>query len=176
VWTARGTWSRGLAATSGSADRATTPLGGSGEELAQRFFAAAEQGDLRALEALLAQDVALHADGGGKVPALARPVNGRQRVARTASAGMSALARFGGRIQVTEVNGQPGAMMIDAQDRLVGVMALDIADGQIQTIHAIVNPDKLRHFNRVDDDGVVVGARSPVAGPSAFSGAVPRRR
>src|SRR5918993_4566006 len=90
------------------------------EELAQRFFAAAEQGDLRALEALLAQDVALHADGGGKVPALARPINGRERVARTVSAGISALARYGGRIPVTEVNGQPRAMGIDAQDRLVG--------------------------------------------------------
>jgi RNA polymerase sigma-70 factor (TIGR02957 family) len=121
------------------------------EELAQRFFAAAGQGDLRALEALLAQDVALHADGGGKVPALARPVNGRKRVARTLSAGMAALARRGVRIQVTEVNGQPGAMAIDAQDRLVAVMGLDIADGQIQAIHSIANPDKLRHLDRADD-------------------------
>src|ERR687898_2713675 len=57
------------------------------DELAQRFFAAAEHGDLRALEALLAQDVALHSDGGGKVPALARPVSGRERVVRTLLAG-----------------------------------------------------------------------------------------
>jgi RNA polymerase sigma-70 factor (TIGR02957 family) len=128
------------------------------EELAQRFFAAAEQGDLPALEALLAQDVALHADGGGKVPALARPVNGRERVARTVSAGMSALARIGARLRVTEVNGQPGAVAIDAQDRLVTVMALDIADGQIQTIHAVVNPDKLRHLDRVDDLGALLRA------------------
>ena len=128
------------------------------EDLAQRFFAAAEQGDVRALETLLAQDVALHADGGGKVPALARPVNGRERVARTLSAGMSALARYGVRIQVTEVNGQPGAMAIDAQDRLVGVMGLDIADGQIQTIHSIANPDKLRHVDRLGDLGALVRA------------------
>jgi len=126
------------------------------EELAQRFFAAAGQGDLRALEALLAQDAALHVDGGGKVPALARPVNGRERVARTLSAGMSALARYGARIQVTEVNGQPGALAIDARDRLVGVMGLDIADGQIQTIHSIANPDKLRHLR-------AAGARRPPA-------------
>src|SRR5215207_934098 len=122
-------------------------------ELAQRFFAAAEQGDLRALEALLAHDVALHGDGGGKVPALGRPVNGRERVAKIVLVGMSALARLGVRIHVTEVNGQPGAMAIDAQDRLVGVMGLDIADDQIQTIHSIVNPDKLRHFDRVGDLG-----------------------
>jgi RNA polymerase sigma-70 factor (ECF subfamily) len=120
------------------------------EELAQRFFAAAEQGDLAALETLLAQDVGLHGDGGGKVPALARPVNGRERVAKILLAGMSGLARRGGaRLQVTEVNGQPGAMAFDAQDRLVGVVGLDIADGQIQAIHAIANPDKLRHVNPV---------------------------
>jgi RNA polymerase sigma-70 factor (TIGR02957 family) len=123
------------------------------EQLAQRFFAAAEHGDLPALEALLAQDVALHADGGGKVPALARPVNGRVRVARTVSAGMSALARHGVRLHPTEVNGQPGAMAYDAQDRLVAVMALDIAEGQIQTVHSIANPDKLRHLDQVSDLG-----------------------
>jgi len=124
------------------------------EELAARFFAAAEHGDLHALEALLAQDVALHGDGGGKVPALARPVNGRQRVARTLLAGRSALAPHGGvRLQATEVNGQPGAMVFDAQDRLVGIIGLDIADGQIQTIRSIVNPDKLRHIAQVSDLG-----------------------
>jgi RNA polymerase sigma-70 factor (TIGR02957 family) len=123
------------------------------EELAGRFFAAAEQGDLRALEALLAQDVALHGDGGGKVPALARPINGRERVARTLLAGMSAATRLGVRIQVTEVNGQPGAMAYDPQDRLVAVIGLDFADGQIQTIHSIANPDKLRHLDRVSHLG-----------------------
>jgi RNA polymerase sigma-70 factor (TIGR02957 family) len=128
------------------------------EELARRFFAAAQQGDLRALEELLAQDVALHGDGGGKVPALARPINGRERVARTLMAGMSALPRLGVRIEVAEVNGQPGAMAFDSQDRLVGVIGLGIAEGQIQTIHSIVNPDKLRHFGPVGDLGALVRA------------------
>jgi RNA polymerase sigma-70 factor (ECF subfamily) len=120
-------------------------------ELAQRFFAAAEQGDLPALEALLAQDVAMHADGGGKVPAAAQPVTGRVRVARTLLAGMSVLARRGVRLEVTEVNGQPGAVALDAQGRLVGVVGLDIAEGQIQTIHSIANPDKLRHLERAGE-------------------------
>jgi RNA polymerase sigma-70 factor (TIGR02957 family) len=132
------------------------------EELARHFFAAAEQGDLRALQALLAQDVALHADGGGKVPALARPVNGREHVARTLLAGMSALARRGVRLQVTEVNGQPGAMAFDAQGQLVGIMGLDIAEGQIQAIHSVANPDKLRHLDRTGDLGALLlaGRRS----------------
>jgi RNA polymerase sigma-70 factor (ECF subfamily) len=49
-------------------------------------------------------------------------------------------------------------MAIDPQDRLVGVMGLDIADGQIQTIHSIVNPDKLRHLHRVGDLGALLRA------------------
>jgi hypothetical protein len=79
--------------------------------------------------------------------------HGRERVARTVLAGMPAYARPGVRIQVTEVNGQPGAMAFDSQDQLVGVMGLGIVDGQIQTIHAIVNPDKQRHLARVSDLG-----------------------
>nr|WP_221493469.1 RNA polymerase sigma-70 factor [Actinomadura coerulea] len=128
-------------------------------QLAQRFFAAVEQGDLRAFEELLAQDVALHGDGGGKVPALGRPVNGRRRVAHVLAAVVPVLARAGGvRFHVTEVNGQPGALVYDIRDLLVGVIGLEIADGRVQTIHSIVNPDKLQHFDRVGDIGVLVRA------------------
>ncbi|TDC43745.1 RNA polymerase sigma-70 factor [Actinomadura sp. KC345] len=129
------------------------------QELARRFFAAAQQGDLRVLEELLAQDVALHGDGGGKVPALTRPANGRRRVARLFATGMSKLADQNVRIHVTEVNGQTGAMAYDARDRLVGVLGLDIAEGRIQTIRAIVNPDKLQHIGTVSDLGTRAGAR-----------------
>jgi RNA polymerase sigma-70 factor (TIGR02957 family) len=126
------------------------------QELTRRFLAAAEQGDRQALEALLSHDITLHADGGGKVPALARPITGRQRAARTLSAGLSALTRLGVRLHVTDINGHPGLTAIDAQNQLVGVIAFDIADGQIQTIHSIANPDKLRHLDRRD-----TGAHTP---------------
>ncbi|MBN6050537.1 RNA polymerase sigma-70 factor [Nonomuraea sp. RK-328] len=132
------------------------------QQLARRFFAAVGEGDLRSLEELLTQDVAMHGDGGGKVPALGRPVNGRQRVARVLAAMAPMLARAGGvRFQLTEVNGQPGALVFDVRDLLVGVMGLDIADGQIQTIHSIVNPDKLQHFDRVGDLGALVRTLRP---------------
>jgi RNA polymerase sigma-70 factor (ECF subfamily) len=71
---------------------------------------------------------------------------------------MSACARHDVRMKLAEVNGQPGALALDAQGRLVAVVGLDIADGQIQTIHSIANPDKLRHFDRVSDLGVRVRA------------------
>ncbi|GAA4313222.1 RNA polymerase sigma-70 factor (ECF subfamily) [Actinomadura luteofluorescens] len=134
-------------------------------QLAKRFFAAVEQGDLRAFEELLAQDVALHGDGGGKVPALGRPVGGRRRVAHVLAAVVPVLARAGGvRFHVTEVNGQPGALVFDVRDLLVGVIGLEIADGRVQTIHSIVNPDKLQHFDRVGDIGVLVHAGRRAAG------------
>ncbi|MGH2952646.1 MAG: RNA polymerase sigma-70 factor [Solirubrobacterales bacterium] len=122
------------------------------ERLAQRFFAAAQEGDLGALEALLADDVELHGDGGGKAPALARPLHGRSRVARTFLAWMRQGALIPGvEIRRTEVNGQPGALVLDGDGKLIGVMALDIAVGRVQGIRSIVNPDKLRRLGPVGD-------------------------
>ena len=123
------------------------------EELAARFFAAAEDGDLGGLEALLAHDVVLHGDGGGKAPALARALHGRSRVARTLTAGFSRLrTRLGGfTVRREEVNGQPGALLFDREGELMGVMILDVADGQIQAVSSVVNPDKLRHLGPVAD-------------------------
>ncbi len=121
------------------------------EELAHRFFAAAQEGDVAALEALLADDVVLHGDGGGKAPALARALFGARRVART----LHAWFRLGekvphGEIREVEVNGQPGAVLM-AGGGVVGVMALDIADGRVQAIRSIANPDKLGHVGEVAD-------------------------
>jgi RNA polymerase sigma-70 factor (ECF subfamily) len=121
------------------------------EELATRFFAAAEEGDLEGLEELLAHDVVLRADGGGKAPALARAIHGRARAARTLIAGLRALARFGVTSRREEVNGQPGALFFDREGRLISVMSLNVAEGQIQGVSSIVNPDKLRHLGPLAD-------------------------
>ncbi len=122
------------------------------DELAGRFFAAAREGDLPALETLLAHDVVLHGDGGGNVPALARSLRGRPRVARTLLAwARQGLRRGEASIRRVDVNGQPGALLLDPEGRLISVMALDIADSQIQGVSAIVNPDKLRHIGHLGD-------------------------
>ena len=122
------------------------------DELAQRFFAAAKQGDLAGLEALLASDVELTADGGGKVPALARSVRGRNRVARRLINYVGRLvSRAGMSVRPAEVNGGPGAVYLDAQERLIGVVALEIAGGQIRRISSVVNPDKLTHLGPLGD-------------------------
>jgi RNA polymerase sigma-70 factor (ECF subfamily) len=124
------------------------------DELRQRFFAAAEQGDLAGLEALLASDVELTGDGGGKAPALARPLSGRSRVARTLITWFRQVARVPGvSFRLVEVNGGPGALFLDGQQRIISVLALDIAGGQIASISGIVNPDKLTHLGPVADIG-----------------------
>jgi hypothetical protein len=124
------------------------------DELARRFFAAAEEGDLAGLEALLAHDVELTGDGGGRVPALAQTLHGRNRVART----LINWVRLAGRVpgvsmRPMEVNGGPGALYLDGQQRLIGVWALDVAGGRITSISSIVNPDKLTHIGPVGDFG-----------------------
>jgi RNA polymerase sigma-70 factor (TIGR02957 family) len=122
------------------------------DELARRFFAATEQGDLAGLEALLAHDVELTGDGGGKVPGLARSLHGRSRVARTLINGLRQVARLPGvSLRPVEVNGSPGALLLDGQQKLLGVIGLDITDGQITNISSIFNPDKLRHLGPVAD-------------------------
>ncbi len=128
------------------------------EELASRFFAAAEDGDLEGLEQLLAHDVVFRGDGGGKAPAAARAIHGRVKVARLLIAGL----RFRGvTTRREEVNGQPGALFFDGEGRLIGVASLDIADGQIQRVSAIVNPDKLRHLAPVGDLRGLLRQRKP---------------
>ena len=130
------------------------------EELATRFFAAAEEGDLRGLEELLAHDVVLRGDGGGKAPALARAVYGSGRAARTLINSLRARARFGITWRRAEVNGQPGALFFDREGRLISVMSLDVAEGQIQGVSSIVNPDKLRHLGPLADVGALLRERS----------------
>ncbi len=120
-------------------------------ELAARFFAAAQLGDLAGLETLLAHDVELTGDGGGKAPSLARSQQGRARVAHTLTTWLRTLSRLPGlEVRPVEVNGQPGAMFL-VEDRLYAVWGLEIVDGHVAGIRAVVNPDKLAHLGPVGD-------------------------
>jgi RNA polymerase sigma-70 factor (ECF subfamily) len=122
------------------------------DDLARKFMTATQTGDLDGLEALLAHDVALHGDGGGKVRAIAHPLFGRRQVARRVLGFMEVVRRIDGfSTRRVEVNGHPGAVGLDGHQRILFVWSLDIADGQIQDIRGIVNPDKLRHLGPVSD-------------------------
>ena len=132
------------------------------DELARRFFQAAEQGDVAGLEALLAHDVELTGDGGGKVPAAAHPLRGRSRVAQVLTGSPIFSARMPGvSLRPVEVNGGPGALYLDADGRLIAVVALEIGGAEVRGISSIVNPDKLTHLGPVGDIGSLFETQAP---------------
>lgn len=140
------------------------------DELARQFFAAAERGDLAGLEALLAHDVELSGDGGGKVPALARSLHGRSRVAAVLVRAIGALGELPGvSWRSVEVNGGAGALFLDGQQKVMGVMALDIVGGQVTSIQGIVNPDKLAHLGPVADFNALLETLRTGTGPADSS-------
>jgi RNA polymerase sigma-70 factor, ECF subfamily len=121
------------------------------EELAARFFDALRDGDVDGLRELLAADVQMVGDGGGKAPAFPRSVIGADNVARVLAPIFPALAKIDAKVEQRDVNGQPGAIVRDRDGNVAGTMTLDVLDGQIQTIRAVANPDKLGHVGPVAD-------------------------
>jgi RNA polymerase sigma-70 factor (ECF subfamily) len=119
-------------------------------EVAERFFAALA-GDASDIAAVLAEDVVMHGDGGGKVPALARAVQGVDRVSRLWANWAKQGARVGATVDPTTVNGQPGAVLRTATGEVLTVMSLDIVDGKVKEIRNVLNPDKLQHLGTVAD-------------------------
>jgi RNA polymerase sigma-70 factor, ECF subfamily len=121
------------------------------QNLAARFFGALADGDVDSLRELLAADVQLAADSGGKAPALARSIIGAEKVARVLVSVFPWLIRIDVTLEPREVNGQPGAIFRDRDDKVLATLTLDVLDGQIQTIRSVSNPDKLGHVGPVAD-------------------------
>ncbi|MFD0274406.1 RNA polymerase sigma-70 factor [Kitasatospora sp. NPDC127111] len=126
------------------------------EELAERFFAAFREGDVHGLRELLAADVQLVGDGGGKAPQWGKGVSGADNVARLLGVLGAPFARIGGFVEPHEVNGQPGAIFRDRDGKVINTWAFDILDGRIRTIRTVLNPDKLGHVGPVADAWAVV--------------------
>jgi RNA polymerase sigma-70 factor (TIGR02957 family) len=116
------------------------------DEVARRFFDAIGGGDLGSLLNLLAPDVVMVGDGGGKSQARLEPTHGAERVARFLLGLFRRAEKEGTYGQSALVNGQPGAVVYDTEGRVVSVFALDIVDGLVQAIRSVVNPDKLQHL------------------------------
>jgi RNA polymerase sigma-70 factor (ECF subfamily) len=121
------------------------------EELAVRFFDAVRDGDVDGLRELLAADVQMVGDGGGKAPAFAKGVIGADNVARVLASTIPLLGKIDAIVEPREVNGQPGAILRDRDDKVVGTLTLEVLGGRIQAIRAVVNPDKLTHLGPVAD-------------------------
>ena len=127
------------------------------EQLADRFFARRARGRPRG-----ARGAARRGRGAARrrrrqgAGARAGAVRPRPRGAHAAQLGARGAAAWAAStLRRVEVNGQPGAMLLDAEGQVIGVMALDIADGRVQGIRSIVNPDKLGHLGRVADVGAL---------------------
>ena len=130
------------------------------ERLAERFFAAVGDGNVDELVDMLADDVIVYGDGGGMSPSWPRPIVGRDRVTRLMGGVRGWLERYELRFELHQVNGQPGATLVDSDGRIVNVFALDIVDRVIQTIRSVINPDKLRHLGpRADVEAMLRATR-----------------
>ncbi|SEO85969.1 RNA polymerase sigma-70 factor [Actinacidiphila rubida] len=121
------------------------------EELAGRFFDAFREGDVDGLAELLAADVTLVGDSGGKAPRVADEFLGLGNVSKVIRGLVELFVRVGGSVELHEMNGHPGGIFRDRDGRVLNTWTLDILDGRIQTIRSVSNPDKLAHLGPVAD-------------------------
>ena len=121
------------------------------DELAERFFDAFKEGDVDGLRELLAADAQMVGDGGGKAPQWARGIVGGDNVARVLAVMAVPFETIGVVFERHEVNGQPGAIFRDRDGKVLTTWAVEVLDGQIQTIRSVLNPDKLAHLGPVAD-------------------------
>jgi len=136
------------------------------EELAARFFDALRDGDVAGLRELLAADVHMVGDGGGKAPALANRVIGADNVARVLASVVPLLVSIDVQIETRELNGQPGAILRDRDGNVVTALTLDVLDRRVQAIRSVVNPDKLGHLGPVADAWAVAREMRQARRPS----------
>src|SRR5262245_49563130 len=125
------------------------------EELAERFFDAFREGDVDGLRELLAADVHMVGDGGGKAPQW-KPIIGAENVARVLASILPWFIRIGVVVEPRQANGQPGAIFRDRDNKVLNTWTLEVLDGRIQTIRPVVNPDKLGHVGPVADAWAVI--------------------
>ena len=129
------------------------------ERLAERFFAAVSEGDLDGLVRVLADDVVVQGDGGGKVPQWATPIVGVERVARLFASLGRQMVDVGAGLERRTINGQPAAVVRDPQGAVVCVWVLDVEAGRVTAVRSVINPEKLGHLGPVADVRALAAGR-----------------
>lgn len=130
-------------------------------ELSARFFAALQEGDVADLERVLAAEVTFYGDGGGKAPAVGKPLHGAVQIARFLIGLTRVGARIGARVEATSVNGEPGARLLAADGAVLGVMSVHVVDARIASVYNQINPDKLGHLGTVGDLAALMQTADP---------------
>jgi RNA polymerase sigma-70 factor (ECF subfamily) len=136
-------------------------------ELAERFLIAMREGDVDRLRELLAADAQVVADSGGKAPLFGKGVFGAEKAIRFMLALWPQFESVGGSVEPREINGQPGAIFRDAEGRIMNTWSLEVLDGRIQAIRAVLNPDKLQHLGPIADQFALVRAALHARRPDA---------
>ena len=121
------------------------------QQLATRFFAAMRGGDIEGLLGFLSSSTIVLGDGGGKAPRWTKPIEGAANVSRLLAGLGRQIMDAGGRIELREINGAPGAIVRDPEGRVVSAFALEIVDDRVQVFRSVVNPEKLGHLGPVAD-------------------------
>jgi RNA polymerase sigma-70 factor (ECF subfamily) len=129
------------------------------DELAARFFGAVQNGDVQALVSMLAADVTVQGDSAGAALSFRRRIAGRDQVGRLLAALGKQLHAVHGLLEPVGVNGQPGALVRAQDGSLIGVMTVDIVDGQVQTFRSVISPGKLQHLGPLADLAEVLDQR-----------------
>ena len=112
------------------------------QELLRRFSDASSRGDLEGLVALLSKEAVFYSDGGGKGPALPKPIYGAENIARGMLEGLKRLVPKNLVRRFLEINGQPGIVTyLDGSP--FSVFTLYIAEGRVSQVFVITNPEKL---------------------------------
>lgn len=109
------------------------------------FVQAVQSGNLENLMTMMAEDVHSYADGGGKAAAPARRLTGRETVARLVQGLQRTGFRPGDQVALRVINGRQGLLIRNAQGQVTTVLCLDIADGLIQGLYFVRNPEKLQN-------------------------------
>ena len=112
------------------------------ERLTQRFIEACRDGDADALLGLLAEDVALWTDGGGRAPTALNPIHGADRVVRFLLA-ISREATADAAVRPARINGEPGVVTYDEDGRPTSTTSIEAANGRVRAVRIVVNPEKL---------------------------------
>ncbi|HEY0622752.1 sigma-70 family RNA polymerase sigma factor [Sphingomonas sp.] len=127
-----------------------------GERIARAFFAAARDGDTAALSELLAQDVEIHTDGGGKVLAFRNVIRGIERALRLFAGVRRKAAVPPTLLRTATIDGFPGYISID-RGGVLQTTALDIRDGRIIAVYIVRNPEKLTRVQKFTSPDCVAG-------------------